>query len=79
MMKNTTVGLLAVLLAGCSVTSRLERRQSRALADYAPHEQAAPKPAQTRNYMTVKHDSTTYSTSLKSQKMRTARRWPISG
>ena len=60
MMKHTTVGLLAVLLAGCTVTSRLERRQSRALAEYAPREQAAPKPAEKRNYMTVQHDSTTY-------------------
>lgn len=60
MMKHTSVGLLAVLLAGCAVTSRLERRQSRALAEYAPREQAAPKPVQTRNYMTVQHDSTTY-------------------
>ncbi len=60
MIKNTSVGLLVVLLAGCSVTSRLERRQSRAIADYAPREQVAPKPMQTRNYMTVKHDSTTY-------------------
>ena len=60
MMKHTSVGLLAVLLAGCSVTSHLERRQSRALAEYAPREQAAPKPAEKRNYMTVRHDSTTY-------------------
>lgn len=60
MMKHTSVGLLAVLLAGCAVTSRLERRQSRALAEYAPREQAAPKPAEKRNYMTVRHDSTTY-------------------
>lgn len=60
MMKHTSVGLLAVLLAGCAVTSRLERRQSRALAEYAPREQAAPKPAEKRNYMTVQHDSTTY-------------------
>lgn len=60
MMKHSTVGLLAVLLAGCSVTSRLERRQSRAMADYAPREQSAPKPAQTRNYTTIRHDSTTY-------------------
>ena len=44
MMKHTSVGLLAVLLAGCSVTSHLERRQSRALAEYALREQAAPKP-----------------------------------
>lgn len=60
MMKHTSVGLLAVLLAGCSVTSHLERRQSRALAEYALREQAAPKPAEKRNYMTVRHDSTTY-------------------
>lgn len=60
MMKHTSVGLLAVLLASCAVTSRLERRQSRALAEYAPREQAAPKPAEKRNYMTVRHDSTTY-------------------
>lgn len=60
MMKHTSVGLLAVLLAGCAVTSRLERRQSRALAEYAPREQTAPKPAEKRNYMTVQHDSTTY-------------------
>lgn len=60
MMKHTSVGLLAVLLAGCAVTSRLERRQSRALAEYASREQAAPKPAEKRNYMTVRHDSTTY-------------------
>lgn len=60
MMKHTSVGLLAVLLAGCAVTSRLERRQSRALAEYAPREQAAPKPVHTQNYMTVRHDSTTY-------------------
>ena len=60
MIKHTSVGLLAVLLAGCAVTSRLERRQSRALAEYAPREQAAPKPVQTRNYTTVRHDSTTY-------------------
>lgn len=60
MMKHTSVGLLAVLLASCAVTSRLERRQSRALAEYAPREQAAPKPAEKRNYMTVQHDSTTY-------------------
>lgn len=60
MMKHTSVGLLAVLLAGCAVTSRLERRQSRAVAEYAPREQAAPKPAEKRNYMTVQHDSTTY-------------------
>ena len=33
MMKHTSVGLLAVLLAGCAVTTRLERRQIRALAD----------------------------------------------
>lgn len=58
--KHSTVGLLVLLLAGCSVTSRLERRQSRAMAAYAPREQAAPKPAQTRNYATVRHDSTTY-------------------
>lgn len=60
MMKHTSVGLLAVLLAGCAVTSRLERRQSRVLAEYAPREQAVPKPAEKRNYMTVQHDSTTY-------------------
>lgn len=60
MMKHTSVGLLAVLLAGCSVTSHLERRQSRALAEYALREQAAPKPAEKRNYMTMRHDSTTY-------------------
>ncbi len=60
MMKHTSVGLLAVLLAGCSVTSHLERRQSRALAEYAPRELAAPKPAEKRNYMTMRHDSTTY-------------------
>lgn len=60
MMKHTSVALLVVLLAGCAVTSRLERRQSRALAEYAPREQAAPKPVQTRNYMTVQYDSTTY-------------------
>jgi len=59
-MKHTSVGLLAVLLAGCSVTSHLERRQSRALAEYALREQAAPKPAEKRNYMTMRHDSTTY-------------------
>lgn len=56
MMKHTSVGLLAVLLAGCAVTSRLERRQSRVLAEYAPREQAVPKPAEKRNYMTVQHD-----------------------
>jgi len=60
MMKHTSVGLLAVLLAGCSVTSHLERRQSRALAEYALREQAAPKPAEKRNYITMRHDSTTY-------------------
>ncbi len=60
MMKHTSVGLLVVLLAGCSVTLHLERRQSRVLAEYTPREQAVPKPVQTRNYMTVRHDSTTY-------------------
>lgn len=30
------------------------------MADYAPREQSAPKPAQTRNYTTIRHDSTTY-------------------
>lgn len=30
------------------------------MADYAPREQAAPKPVQIRNYATIRHDSTTY-------------------
>lgn len=59
-MKKTVVGLLAGLLAGCSVTSRLERKQSRAIAGYAPREQTAPKPVKKQNYTTVKRDSSTY-------------------
>ncbi len=58
-MKYVTYIIILVLFAGCSLSSRLERKQSRAIAEYKPTQQEPEKTHRT-SYYGIKKDSTTY-------------------
>lgn len=49
-----------LLLAGCSVASRLERRQSRAIASYVPRESVSMSQEKSRPVVELKRDSATF-------------------
>lgn len=62
-MKNygyTATIFLLSLLAGCSVVSPLERRQSRAIARYVPREQVQGTKEQVQRIIEIKRDSDTF-------------------
>lgn len=52
--------LLALCMAGCSISSRLQRRQSRAMANYTPREKVESAKQITQHLMAIKTDSATY-------------------
>lgn len=58
-MKYVTYIIILVLFAGCSISSRLERKQSRAIVEYKQTQQEPEKTKQT-SYYGIKKDSTTY-------------------
>lgn len=57
-MKYSIVVLLLLFFVGCTVTSRLERRKSRAVAEYVPAAKREEKRRESKSYIEVKHDST---------------------
>lgn len=52
--------LLALCMVGCSISSRLQRRQSRAMANYTPREKVETAKEITQRLMAIKTDSATY-------------------
>lgn len=60
-MKNIIILLSLMVMAGCSMLSRLEKRQSYAIADYAPRkEQEQKSKTQSGGYTVISQDSATY-------------------
>mgnify|MGYP003023598546 CR=1 FL=1 len=56
-MKYIIAIIITSVLAGCSMTYRLEQKKSRAIAQYTPKETAEQKRKEIKNYIEVKRDS----------------------
>lgn len=59
-MKYVTYIIILALFAGCSISSRLERKQSRAIAEYKPTQRENEHKISSQSYYGIKKDSTTY-------------------
>ena len=57
-MKYTIIIITIYLITSCSVSSRLERKHSCAIAEYIPVEKIEQQEKTTQNYIEIKHDST---------------------
>lgn len=59
-MKYIIAIIITTVLTGCSMTYRLERKKSRAIAEYTPKERTEQKRKEVKNYIEVKRDSATF-------------------
>lgn len=59
-MKYIIAIIITTVLTGCSMTYRLERKKSRAIAEYTPRESLERKQEEIKSFIEVKRDSTTF-------------------